>query len=344
MLKNFWYACELSSRVSQGPCGVRLWGRDLVLFRDQDGTAHALDGRCPHRGAALADGRVDRDAIRCPYHGWLYGPDGTCLEIPSQARDLPIPPRARIDAWPVEERYGWVWVFAGDCAPDSRPPLPEFPEAEDPAWRCIHGEFLWQAHAGRVIENALDIAHAAYVHVGTFGNPDHPEVAPLDLHEEPWGASVTTSVVARRRGGLTRLFGRAPNRVHFTLGFHMPATTRLEINLERFRAVLVMANLPVDATTTRTLYIQARNAMTGTWADSNARRRVHRIFEEDRTVVEAVRPRRMPITLSNEVSVRADRLGIAYRKRVHSQLEKGGGLDASWGGVPTDPSGPNHPE
>lgn len=330
MLKNFWYACEMASRVGGRPRGVRLMGRDLVLYRDPDGVAHALDGRCVHRGGALSDGEVEGACIRCPYHGWLYGPDGACVEIPSQGRDLPVPAAARVQVLPVTERYGWVWVFVGDTPPAERPPLPEFAEAVDPSWRCIRGEFRWQAHVGRVVENALDIAHAAFVHVGTFGNPAHPEVAPLDVREETWGARVTTRVVARQRGGLMRLLGLAPEQVEITLGFHMPNITRLEIRLERFAAVLMMANVPVDETTTRTLYTQARNAVTSPLADADARRRLLKIFEEDRPIVEAIRPRRMPATLAEEVSVRADRLGIAYRKRVRSLIEQGWGIDPDW--------------
>ena len=330
MLKNFWYACELSSLVKERPRAVRLAGRELVLYRDRDGGAHAVDGRCVHRGGALADGQVEDACVRCPYHGWLYGPDGACVEIPSQARDLPISARARIRVYPVTERYGWVWVFVGDLAASERPPLPGFAEAEDPDWRCIQGEFLWHAEVGRVIENALDIAHAAFVHGGTFGNPRYPRVEPLDVQEEAWGAHVTTSVIPKRRGGLLRLLGLAPERVEFRLGFHLPGVTRLDIRLDRFAAVLMMANLPVDETTTRTLYIQARNAMTTPLADAGSKRRLLKIFEEDRRVVEAIRPRRMPLHLNDEVSVRADRLAIAYRRRVQALIEQGWGLDADW--------------
>lgn len=329
MLKNLWYACEMSSRVTAEPRGVRLCGRDLVLYRDGDGAVHALDGRCVHRGGDLAGGRVEGACIRCPYHGWRFGPDGVCVEVPSQAPDLPIPARARVRTHPVTERYGWVWVFIGDLDGGERPPLPAFPEAEDPAWRCVEGDFHWHAQVGRVVENALDIAHAAFVHTGTFGNPEHPRVEALTLEEQPWGASVSTRLIPRRRRRLWRRRAE-PEPVAFTLGFHLPGVTRLDIRTERFAAVLMMANVPVDATTTRTLYIQARNAMTSPLADADARRRIRRIFEEDRPIVEAVRPVRMPATLADEVSVRADRLGIAYRQRVQALIEQGWGIDPDW--------------
>ena len=78
--------------------------------------------------------------------------------------------------YPTAERYGWVWVFVGDLAEEERPPLPPLPEYGDPDWRALHGEFLWNAHYTRVVENGMDFAHAPFVHARSFGNPDKPVV------------------------------------------------------------------------------------------------------------------------------------------------------------------------
>ena len=68
---------------------------------------------------------------------------------------------ADLIAMAVEEHYGWVWVFLGDLPAEQRPPIPEFPEYHDTAnWRCIRGEWDWDADQARVIENGLDFAHA----------------------------------------------------------------------------------------------------------------------------------------------------------------------------------------
>ena len=39
---------------------------------------------CAHRRASLTLGRVEERGIRCCYHGWLYGADGQCLEMPAE--------------------------------------------------------------------------------------------------------------------------------------------------------------------------------------------------------------------------------------------------------------------
>jgi hypothetical protein len=49
-LKNFWYAAALSDSVVEGkPHGVGLMGRELVLWRGEDGTVQCIDNTCPHR-------------------------------------------------------------------------------------------------------------------------------------------------------------------------------------------------------------------------------------------------------------------------------------------------------
>ena len=42
-----------------------------------------MDAYCPHLGAHLGHGgRVEGGAVRCPFHAWLWGGDGRCLEVP----------------------------------------------------------------------------------------------------------------------------------------------------------------------------------------------------------------------------------------------------------------------
>jgi methylamine---glutamate N-methyltransferase subunit C len=59
---------ELPDRT---PLGAMVEGIDLVVIRL--GSEHSvLYGRCMHRGALLADGRVDGDNLLCGLHGWDY--------------------------------------------------------------------------------------------------------------------------------------------------------------------------------------------------------------------------------------------------------------------------------
>ena len=56
---------------------LKVFGRDLVLFRTTDGAATVLDAHCAHLGAHLGvGGRVEGNTIVCPFHAWAYDGSG----------------------------------------------------------------------------------------------------------------------------------------------------------------------------------------------------------------------------------------------------------------------------
>ena len=65
------------------PRRVKLLNENLVLFRSGRGKVGLIGAYCSHRLAPLFFGRIEDDGLRCPYHGWKYGPAGQCLEMPN---------------------------------------------------------------------------------------------------------------------------------------------------------------------------------------------------------------------------------------------------------------------
>ena len=138
MFMNFWYVAELRENITDTPVKVRMLGFDYVLFRDSAGQAHCLSNLCIHRGASLAHGKVKGDNIECPYHGWQFkGADGVCAKIPSLGPDAKIPARAKVDSYPVQEKYGLIFAFLGDLPEAERPPIMELPEYGKDGWRLF---------------------------------------------------------------------------------------------------------------------------------------------------------------------------------------------------------------
>jgi phenylpropionate dioxygenase-like ring-hydroxylating dioxygenase large terminal subunit len=108
-----WYFVCASSALPRGAVRrIALGGRPLVIFRGHDGPVGALGGRCPHLGTDLGAGRVVGETIECPHHRFRFDRSGLC-----QQQDL------RNTAYPVEERFGAVFVFLGSQATF---PLPSF--------------------------------------------------------------------------------------------------------------------------------------------------------------------------------------------------------------------------
>ena len=99
-LRNAWYVAALDDEVSDKPLARTLLNDAVVLFRDAQGRAAALEDRCRHRGAPLSLGEVTARGLQCGYHGMAFDGQGVCTHIPGQER---IPPQARVRAYPVAE-------------------------------------------------------------------------------------------------------------------------------------------------------------------------------------------------------------------------------------------------
>ena len=79
---DLWYVAGMAGELTDKPLARTLLNHALVLFRTSSGQVAALEDRCCHRSLPLSNGTVEAAGVRCGYHGMLYGPDGTCLEIP----------------------------------------------------------------------------------------------------------------------------------------------------------------------------------------------------------------------------------------------------------------------
>lgn len=176
---NGWYSICYSHELKPGEVKpVHAIGRDFVVFRSEEGTAHVLDAYCPHLGAHLGiGGKVEGDCIRCPFHAWLYdGKDGHCVEIPYAKR---VPAKAKVDAYNAREQNGFIIIYhhADGTSPEWTPDL--IPETSDPDYN-VHVRRQWEltTHPQELYENGFDVAHFGTLHgmevKGVVWNTDGP--------------------------------------------------------------------------------------------------------------------------------------------------------------------------
>ena len=162
----------MAARLDDEPVQrVRLLGENLVLFRDERGRHGLVAERCPHRGASLAYGFTDQDGLRCPYHGWLFATDGSCLEQPNQFADVPaLRQRCAVTSYPVEILGGLVFAYLGPAPAPVLPPFDLYTYDEtalrfrDIGWAVIDCNWL------QIMENSLDPTHAGWLHGKLFDN------------------------------------------------------------------------------------------------------------------------------------------------------------------------------
>ncbi|MFC4121622.1 aromatic ring-hydroxylating oxygenase subunit alpha [Nonomuraea zeae] len=340
MLKNFWYAVEFSHAVERRPRKVTCLGQDFVLWRKRDGQVSVLSDLCVHRGGALSMGTLaGDDRIACPYHGWEYEPDGTCVKIPANPPGRGIPKKARVDAYPAVERYGLIWAYLGDLPEEQRPPMPHFPEHDDPSFRAVYWETTIEANYERTMENVVDAAHTPFVHGTSFGNPDKPEIPDFEVTQSEWQAEADILLSPPPPKGLWGLLrsGVRPEHVVVTNGWYLPNIVKLHVRLPFGDLILYDHNIPLSQGRTQVKIVGYRNFFTGKWADGNALKRISKIFEQDRPVVESQRPELLPFDLSAELHLRSDALQVAYRRRRQQLIDQGwwvGGDDVVTGDVP----------
>jgi phenylpropionate dioxygenase-like ring-hydroxylating dioxygenase large terminal subunit len=183
VLLNDWHVVAYAPDLKEGtPMAVRLLEEDLVLWRAGD-KIHAWRDLCLHRGTRLSLGKVENQALSCPYHGWTYNEEGQCIRFPAHPGQKP-PATAHVKVYQAQERYEWIWVTLGNPTQD----IPPFPQWDDSTFHKIHcGPYHFNASGPRAVENFLDVTHFPFVHEGFLGDPAHPEVNDYEAEITPDG-------------------------------------------------------------------------------------------------------------------------------------------------------------
>lgn len=159
-----WYCVAMVADIpAGGVVSLHYFGRELVAFRGADGGLRLTDAFCPHLGAHLGvGGSVEGNAIRCPFHAWLFdGDSGQCLEVPYARR---IPRGARLRTWLTREWAGMLLAYyPGEH--NHAPWVPALPDCNAPHWQ-VHATRSWRVrtHVQEIGENGLDVAHVGPVH------------------------------------------------------------------------------------------------------------------------------------------------------------------------------------
>lgn len=163
LLRRYWQPAALIDELAGNrPIKpLRLLGEDLVAFRDPQGRYGLLGRACPHRGTDLAYGRLEDGGLRCPFHGWLFDADGTCLETPAEPDDSNLCRQIRHKSYPVVERSGILFAYLG---PGEPPEFPQFDCFVAPASHTFAFKGLIECNWLQSLEVGIDPAHTSFLH------------------------------------------------------------------------------------------------------------------------------------------------------------------------------------
>lgn len=307
--RHFWHPVLLADELGRSPITVTVAGVGWVLWRTADGAVGAVRDECPHRGASLGVGRCVGDTIRCAYHGWRFGPDGTCEEVPSMTGPVPAG-FAAVAPYAVAERYGLVWL----AEHEPRAPIPAFDDWGADGFASVHVPTqCWRTSAAQMTDNFLDLTHFPFLHAGSFAE-ERP--VPMPAHRcEPAGHGFTFSfrgdVGERRTTG-----GFEPVRYDYELA--LPYWVRSTIHYEHsgVRQAIVTVMTPQTADTTLLFTLLARNdvAPDDEVAIAEAVTWQERVADEDRAILDATPMRALDLDLRNKRNCPADRPSVAMHR------------------------------
>jgi len=301
-LKNAWYVAALSPNIGRTLQAVRILGESIVLYRAQDNTPIALEDACPHRKLPLSMGRIKGDAVECGYHGMVFDCSGKCIDAATQER---IPPLAVVRSYPVQDRYGLLWIWMGDTGTVPLPDIYPIDNHDNPAWNITRGDsmhcacnYLW------LVDNLLDPSHVAWVHRSSFAGAG-TDNTPLQITTNPDGVVASRWVMDQPPppfyAPLVKFSGHADRLQHYEVvypslgvnkGIYTPAGKGgpgMVDDAQTYRMVSYNFLTPIDEDNTLYFWLQHRN--TDPHDDDITRRNAlgaKAAFEEDRVILEAV--------------------------------------------------------
>ncbi|SEB14959.1 aromatic ring-hydroxylating oxygenase subunit alpha [Marinobacterium iners] len=169
--KNCWYVACTPEEFAENPLGRMICGERMAFYRDAEGKVAAVEDYCPHRGAPLSLGYVEDGHLVCGYHGLKMGRDGKTRSMPKQrVGGFPC-----VKSYPVEERYGFIWVWPGDPTKANSDDIPHLEWAVSDEWAYGGGLYHINCDYRLMIDNLMDLTHETYVHTSSIGQKEIDE-------------------------------------------------------------------------------------------------------------------------------------------------------------------------
>ncbi len=328
-LKNAWYVAALDHEVGRDLKATTILGNEIVLYRKLDGKPAALENACPHRKTPLSMGRIKGDDVECGYHGLTFDCTGTCIRAPGTER---IPKAACVRSYPVEQRYGLIWIWMGDAAkadPDTIVPVENW---GNPDWGVNRGGSMTvDCNYLYFTDNLLDPSHVAWVHQTSFGSAEC-EDAPLETIVGDDRVTVSRWMFDAPAAPFYQQFlkfsGNCDRKQHYEVRYpahavikaiFVPAGTGGE-GRPFHQDVFIMDSYnlmtPIDENRTQYYWFQMRNFAPDDETVSEVfSQSVRDAFEEDRAILQAVH-KGMANKQTPNLDLSLDRGPLHFRRRL----------------------------
>lgn len=158
----------------------RLWGEPLVIYRDSNGELVCMADVCPHRSVPLSMGSLNsNNELVCLYHGWKFGADGACVDVPTLRTSEAGNQDTKEDNFlkrvtksncgnhrAVVEHEGLVYIWRGNVL-EADPSLLPSRRKGDMESVPVDTVLDYAVDYSYIVENNLDSPHLFYLHDGS---------------------------------------------------------------------------------------------------------------------------------------------------------------------------------
>ena len=148
---------------------LEIANESFILIRDDKMQIHALSNVCRHRGSRICiDPRGSARSLVCPYHQWVYRPDGALLKARFMPADFDVSKYGLVQAR-VELLEDLIFISCCDAPPDFEP----FRYCMQPRLRphdlphakiACSKEYEIKANWKLVVENSRECYHCGVAH------------------------------------------------------------------------------------------------------------------------------------------------------------------------------------
>jgi phenylpropionate dioxygenase-like ring-hydroxylating dioxygenase large terminal subunit len=255
-----WYPIGFSDNFSKKPTKVTIRDKNYVVWKDQS-EYYGMRDVCSHQGSSFMLGKVCKNTISCPYHGYIFdGSNGELVQIPK----LPhIESESHnIDCFKVVEKGDMVYLNSVPIrSEEMKIQVDEScifvePEFYDKSQRVVCLTEHFEHHAKFVSVNSLDICHIGFVH--TFGNKNSPNPLHNSKIQKIDDQDFHYKIVYEYTAGENSLVSKVYNFDNITVEneYVLPHTTVARVKFGSMSSTIITHALPISKFETK-LFVKA---------------------------------------------------------------------------------------
>ena len=184
LVSHNWYVIgEEKDFIPEKPKKVIIKDTPISVWKNKNGAFAGIYDICPHRGASLSCGRIDKklNCIVCPYHTFIFNKKGRLIQTTGQKsirQSDHFNLKTDVPYFKIISVDNWVYLYnepnyeIGISPYSSSDTIWREPEAYDNNYRAVCLQKKFKIDARTLTENSLDILHISEVHM--FGNKENP--------------------------------------------------------------------------------------------------------------------------------------------------------------------------